>query len=123
MKAETPSSTRTTPVATPETRSEATTPDNVSIADDNVMGESVAGRSEESGQSTTPSSIKGNQKELSPATPIGEDGGEDLGKATNLVGKMNNLVSTDLENLVEGRDFLLLCTSLTHVSSISYIMN
>jgi|SRR6266850_2711012 len=109
MKAETSSSTRTTPVATPNTLSEATTPDNVSIAGDNIVAEPASGSSEEAGQSTSSSSIKGKQREGShPPTPVGDDDSEDLGKSSNLVGKMNNLVSTDLDNLVEGRDFLLL---------------
>jgi hypothetical protein len=109
MKAETSSSTRTTPVATPNTLSEATTPDNVSIAGDNIVAEPATGSSEEAGQSTSSSSIKGKQREGShPPTPVGDDDSEDLGKSSNLVGKMNNLVSTDLDNLVEGRDFLLL---------------
>jgi hypothetical protein len=34
---------------------------------------------------------------------------ETEGKPTDLVGKINNLVSTDLSNIVDGRDFLLVC--------------
>jgi hypothetical protein len=34
---------------------------------------------------------------------------------------MNNLVSTDLENIVDGRDFLLISPSFVHVfSDVSY---
>lgn len=108
VKAENSSSTRTTPAVTPETRSEVTTPDNVSIAEDNIVSEAAGGSGEENGLSTTSSSIKGKQREDSPAAPVGESDGEDMAKSSNLVGKMNNLVSTDLENLVDGRDFLLL---------------
>ncbi|KAI0248983.1 hypothetical protein BJV78DRAFT_1276336 [Lactifluus subvellereus] len=97
VKAETSSSTRTTPMTTPEGRSEATTPDTASIADVN-----------ESEPSTPSSSIKGKQREEYPAPPSNDSDGEEPGKSSNLVGKMNNLVSTDLENLVDGRDFLLL---------------
>jgi hypothetical protein len=125
MKAETPSSTRTTPVATPDTRSEATTPDNVSIAGDDAVAGPATGSNEETGQSSTPSSIKGKQKESSRSeTPVGEDDSEDLAHSSNLVGKMNNLVSTDLDNLVEGRDFLLLgSTSFARVSFNVFLMS
>ena len=120
MKAETSSSARTTPVVTPDTRSEATTPDNVSIADDDAVAQLAAVRDENSRQSTTPSSsIKGKQKEVSPSPTVGEDDNETPGKSSNLVGKMNNLVSTDLDNLVEGRDFLLLGSSLARLSFLS----
>ena len=115
MKAETPPSTRTTPVATPSNRSEAATPDNASIAGDDIVAEPVVENGEENGQSIASSSIKGKQKEDAP-TPIGEDVSEDPGKSSNLVGKMNNLISTDLDNLVDGRDFLLLGSLLSHVS-------
>jgi hypothetical protein len=120
MKAETSSSARTTPVATPNIRSEATTPDNVSIASDNIEAEPTAGSGEETAQSATSSNIKGKQKEDSqPATPVVEDDDEGLGKSSNLVGKMNNLVSTDLENLVEGRDFLLFGSNIVR-SRVSF---
>ena len=121
MKAETSSSTRTTPVATPDTRSEAATPDNASVVGDDIVAEPVVENGEENGQSIASSSIKGKQKEDAPPTPVGEDGGEDPGKSGNLVGKMNNLVSTDLDNLVDGRDFLLLGSLLARVSvNVSY---
>jgi hypothetical protein len=118
VKAESPSSTRTTPAVTPETRSEMPTPDNVSVADDNAP-ETAGGSGEENGQSTTSSGIKGKQKEEFPSGLISDDDSEDPGKASNLVGKMNNLVSTDLENIVEGRDVLLLGPSfVSHLSQI-----
>jgi hypothetical protein len=120
MKAETSSSARTTPVATPNTRSEATTPDNVSIASDNIEAEPIPGSSEDTVQSAGSSTFKGKQKEDSrPATPVVEDDGESVSKSSNLVGKMNNLVSTDLENLVEGRDFLLFGSNIVR-SRVSF---
>jgi len=107
VKAETTSSPRATPAVTPEAHSEATTPDNVSIADN--IGPGTTGESgEENGRSTTSSSIKGKQKEEFPTSLASDDDNDDPGKASNLVGKMNNLVSSDLENIIEGRDFLLL---------------
>lgn len=116
MKAETSSSTRATPAATPDTRSEAATPDNASIAGDDIVAEPVVENGEENGQSIASSSIKGKQKEDAPPTLVGEDVSEDPGKSSNLVGKMNNLISTDLDNLVDGRDFLLLGSLLADVS-------
>lgn len=104
-------------MATPDTRSEAATPDNASIAGDNIVAEPVVENGEENGQSIASSSIKGKQKEVPPSTPVSEDVGEDPGMSSNLVGKMNNLVSTDLDNLVDGRDFLLLGSLL--VTSLS----
>lgn len=117
VKAETSSSPRSTPAVTPETRSEATTPDNLSIVGDTTASETEGASGDENVPSTTPSSIKGKQKD-SPATPAPGDDSEDLGMSmsSNLVGKMNNLVSTDLENLVDGRDFLLISLSFAHMS-------
>jgi hypothetical protein len=114
VKAETPSSPRATPAVTPEARSESTTPDNVSVVDNNVC-ETVSGSGEENGQSTTSSSIKSKQKGEFPANIAGNNDSEDRGKSSNLVGKMNNLVSTDLENIIDGRDFLLLGPSSVHI--------
>jgi hypothetical protein len=108
VKAETSSSPRATPAVTPEARSETATPDNVSVAD-NIGPETAGGSGEE-----TSLSIKGKQNGEFPASLASDDDNEDPGKANNLVGKMNNLVSTDLENIIEGRDFLLLGPSFTH---------
>jgi len=69
MKAETSSSPRTAPVVTPDTRSEVTMPNNVSIAGDDVVVDLAAGR-EDSRQSTSPSSIKGKEKEVSPSESL-----------------------------------------------------
>jgi hypothetical protein len=106
VKAETSSSQAPTPTATPEGRSEATTPDGGSVVEINIVSED-AGRGSEEVQSeqsiTAASSIKGKRKEEAPSSK--EDANEPAG-SRNLVGKMNNLVSTDLENLVDGRDFL-----------------
>ena len=114
VKAETSSSPRATPAVTPEVRSESTTPDNVSVVDNNVS-ETLSGSGDENGQSATTSSIKGKQKEEFTPGISGDDDSKDPGKSNNLVGKMNNLVSTDLENIVDGRDFLLLGRSSVHV--------
>ncbi|KAI9435350.1 hypothetical protein H4582DRAFT_2112394 [Lactarius indigo] len=111
MKAETSSSPPATPNTTPDARSEFTTPDSGSIVEIDITSEE-AGRSSEETRSEQPtvtaSIIKGKRKEEAPRYDSGREGGYEPGDSSNLVGKMNNLVSTDLDNLVEGRDFLLL---------------
>jgi hypothetical protein len=106
VKAE--SSAGTTPVATPQSRSEATTPDTVSIRDVNVISENAGGSGEENEHTTASSNVKGRQREETPTAMSSNGDQEEPGKSSNLIGKMNNLVSTDLENLIDGRDFLLL---------------
>ena len=111
VKAETSSSPAATPTATPEGRSEATTPDSGSAVEINIGSEDGSGGSEEaqSEQSTTAaSSIKGKPKQDASGSDSSHGDGDEAGSSSNLVGKMNNLISTDLENLVDGRDFLLL---------------
>ncbi|KAH9030174.1 hypothetical protein EDB84DRAFT_1562614 [Lactarius hengduanensis] len=111
VKAETSSSPASTPDATPDARSEASTPDSGSVVEINIATEEAGGSSEEtrSEQSTIAgSSMKSKRKEVAPGSDSGKDDGDEAGDSSNLVGKMNNLVSTDLENLVDGRDFLLL---------------
>ncbi|KAI9444465.1 P-loop containing nucleoside triphosphate hydrolase protein [Lactarius indigo] len=111
VKAETSSSPAATPDATPEARSEATTPDSGSVVEINITSGQAGGSGEEtrSGQSTiAASSMKSKRKEESPGSDSIREGGNEPGDSSNLVGKMNNLVSTDLENIVEGRDILLL---------------
>ncbi|KAH8986094.1 hypothetical protein EDB92DRAFT_1949372 [Lactarius akahatsu] len=114
VKAETSSSPAATPDATPEVGSEATTPDSGSVIEINIASEEAGGSSEEprSEQSTIAgSSIRGKQKEEAPGSDSGRESDDEPGDSSNLVGKMNNLVSADLENIVDGRDFLLLSLS------------
>ena len=101
------------PTAILESRSEATTPGSGSAVDISVVSEDAGrGRQENpSEQSTsTTTGTNGKRKEEAPRSDSGMDGNEECA-SNNLVGKMNNLVSTDLENLVTGRDILLLCLS------------
>ena len=109
VKAETSSSPAATPAATPEGRSEATTPDSGSAIEINIVSEG-AGRGSEGAQSeqstTLASSLQGKRKGEAPRSDSGKEDGDEPGGSSNLVGMMNNLVSTDLENLVDGRDFL-----------------
>ncbi|KAH9028059.1 ABC transporter type 1, transmembrane domain-containing protein [Lactarius deliciosus] len=111
VKAETSSSQEATPTATPEVGSQTTTPDSGSAVEINIVSEEAGGSGEEtrSEQSTIAgSSIKGKRKDEASGSDSDSDDGEEPGDSRNLVGKMNNLVSTDLENIVDGRDLLLL---------------
>ncbi|KAF9650725.1 multidrug resistance-associated ABC transporter [Thelephora ganbajun] len=87
----------------------APTPDTASVAESS-SGHSPDGTENTEGTFTTPASgatppeadkasIKGEEKK-----PTGEKGG-------NLVGKINNLVSTDLNNIIDGRDFLMIAVA------------
>ncbi|KAI0052966.1 hypothetical protein FA95DRAFT_1579668 [Auriscalpium vulgare] len=112
MKAETPSRGTST----------ANTPDNWSEASSSELesetiyepGHSVEDASNESGDDTlrasTPSvrssTAKGKGKAKAPDAKTPEPEAEK--QESNLVGKINNLVSTDLSNITDGRDFLLL---------------
>ena len=105
--AETSHSPGATPTATPKGRSEAATPDSGSAAEVNIVSEGpdVGSQDTRSEQSVT---VNGRRRESVPGSDSGKDNGDKTGAPSNLVGKMNNLVSTDLENVVSGRDILLL---------------
>ncbi|KAH9166803.1 hypothetical protein EDB89DRAFT_2075434 [Lactarius sanguifluus] len=114
IKAETLSSPEATRTATPEVGSQATTPDSGSAVEIITVSEEAGGSAEEtrSEQSTiAASSINGKRKEEASGPDSGSEDGEEPGDSSNLVGKMNNLVSTDLENIIDGRDLLLLSWS------------
>ncbi|KZV64708.1 P-loop containing nucleoside triphosphate hydrolase protein [Peniophora sp. CONT] len=92
MKAEIPASTPA-PSAAP-------TPDTASLADetDTVVGEDASHAGD---ASSTTAVTEGSAKTLKAAETDKDKGG-------NLVGKINNLVAVDLENIVDGRDLALL---------------
>ena len=82
-----------------------------------------AGEEAHSEQSTTAaSSIKGKRKEEAPGSDSSKEDGDEPVASSNLVGKMNNPILTDLENLVDGQDILLLglwsCPSLPALSPL-----
>ena len=114
IKAKTSSFPGGTPTSTPEGRSDATTPDSGSVVEIHTVPEGVGGGSQEtpSEQSTsTATSTNGKRKEGVPGSDSGKDNVDEEDTSKNLVGKMNNLVSTDLENLAWGRDIWVLCLS------------
>ena len=107
MKAETASegsgSGSTTAVATPETAS---------------IAESAADTEHSEEASTangTQSQVSGNGKGKKDkrAQTLTAEGvkPESKSSTTNLSGKLNNLVTTDLQNIIDGRDFMLIGTS------------
>ncbi|KZV76920.1 multidrug resistance-associated ABC transporter [Peniophora sp. CONT] len=103
MKAETAAST-----PSPST---AVTPDTASLADTAVGTEGTEGGHSTEGteQTLLPSSASVTSSTSGKGKGKAKDEDDDKkDKDGNLVGKINNLVATDLENIVEGRDFLLL---------------
>ncbi|KIJ45713.1 hypothetical protein M422DRAFT_227467 [Sphaerobolus stellatus SS14] len=99
-------------VLTPDTQSIAEDADDESEASSTVnSGEETLRESSTSSSATattTSSSpnARGKQKDTPPAVKVSETKSE--GKKDNLIGKINNLVTTDLGNVVDGRDFLFL---------------
>ena len=86
-----------TRAATPDTASVAElhsgpSPDRTVVAE----GSSATPASEATPSETVKASVKGEEKKAA------------VERGKNLVGKINNLVSTDLNNIVDGRDFLMI---------------
>jgi hypothetical protein len=107
VKAETSHSPAATPTATPKGRSEAATPDSGSVSEIHIVSEGPSEGSQET-RSEQSASVKAKRRDDVPGSDSGKDDGDETVASSNLVGKMNNLVSTDLENLIAGRDILLL---------------
>ena len=91
----------------PSTR--ATTPDTASVTE-NTSGHSPDGTEFTEGASTT-LVLEVTPSEADKASAKGEEKKATVEKGGNLVGKINNLVSTDLNNIVDGRDFLLVAVA------------
>ena len=99
------------------------TPDNASIVsadDDNTLGNSTSTTDETvaaSSSSVKSSSSKGKAKSSSesPTTDKKPEEPAHRSSTDNLTGKLNNLVTTDIQNIVEGRDFPLLSKRLVDV--------
>ena len=122
MKAEVPdshvSSTVTTAVGTPDNASVAETEGAHSQSQTEGESHSPTSSEDETVRASTASisestaSAKGKRKSKAPSE-AGESKKEEPkksadAKAGNLVGKINNLVTTDLDNLINGRDFLFI---------------
>lgn len=89
-----------TRISTPETASVAEiTSSHSSDGTQVAEGSSTTLTSEVAPSEVDKGSVKGEEKKT-----VAEKGG-------NLVGKINNLVSTDLNNIIDGRDFLLIAVA------------
>jgi hypothetical protein len=97
---------------------EPSTPDTASVAESATVSHSVEGTNEtttstltvqSSPSSTDGGSLKKGKKDKGEGK---EDEKKEAEKGSNLVGKITNLVSTDLNNVVDGRDFPMLFISL-----------
>jgi hypothetical protein len=100
MKAETPENVKSA-------ASTISTPDSASIAESSTAVEASSESSDGAQSSSTsaldPATVKGKQKAND------AEAKKSTSSADNLVGKINNLVTTDLGNITDGRDFLLVC--------------
>ncbi len=108
------------------TSTAATTPDSASIApseradspdgseEDTAFSETTSATKASKGKHSKTASTSG-QSSKAPEQPA--DGSQSSGdsKAGNFVGKLNNLVTTDLNNLIDGRDFLFV-GEFTHIA-------
>ena len=87
------------------------TPETASVADSSENGSED---SNTEAASTTASSSKGKAKQASASPPPKAPPAKkpsDNKKDSNLIGKINNLVTTDLGNITDARDFLMLSQS------------
>jgi len=113
MKSE---SVESTPSSRPPT--EPSTPDTASVAESATASHSVEGTNETTASTlivqSSPSSTDGDsiKKGKERKGDEKEDEKKKADKGSNLVGKITNLVSTDLNNIVDGRDFPILFISL-----------
>ncbi|KZT53818.1 hypothetical protein CALCODRAFT_486059 [Calocera cornea HHB12733] len=80
--------------------------DATSATTENFTTESVTAVGTESSEQGSPSPKDKGKKKDTAAPVVEEKKGEEKEKSSHLVGKINNLIGTDLGNLVEGRDFL-----------------
>ncbi|KAI0697137.1 multidrug resistance-associated ABC transporter [Cytidiella melzeri] len=92
----------------------ATTPDNASIAEHSDGADSTATDDEtqtamsEGTSATKASKSKKSQAPSEASTAVADQPKDSQTKGGHLVGKLNNLVTTDLNNMVDGRDILFI---------------
>ncbi|KAI0068093.1 P-loop containing nucleoside triphosphate hydrolase protein, partial [Artomyces pyxidatus] len=103
MKAEIPDS------PTPDSRSEASGADtDRALEPENPAGDDVASDGQADADTTQNNDSEGNRKSKQSDTREGGAGRSDAVKTSNLVGKIHNLVSSDLSNITDGKDILQL---------------
>ena len=111
VSSDTPASSRATTAAH--------TPDNASIAEDasgSTEDETVRASTVSAGSTVAPKKGKDGKKgeeEKATPTPSADSG--------NLIGKINNLVTTDLNTLIDGRDFLFVSAYLAPFAFIDML--
>ncbi|THH11785.1 hypothetical protein EW145_g436 [Phellinidium pouzarii] len=125
MKAQTSSdktaSATSTSVPTPDTASINLPDANTELEGTTANSSEVAGANATSDETLLPSSpsmdsnaSKGKGRNApsisgkSTSSKVGTDSPTSSGDSDNLVGKLNNLITTDLQNIVDGRDFVML---------------
>ena len=89
------------------------TQDNALVAKGTAVDSNSGERASQSSQASTPISQDDSQSTSNDPVTLKSDtksATKDKKEAQNLIGKINNLVTTDLGNIVEGRDFLLIST-------------
>ncbi|KAI0068098.1 P-loop containing nucleoside triphosphate hydrolase protein [Artomyces pyxidatus] len=99
---------------------ETSTPDSGSVAESSTAAAESTSANGVDEQSCQTTNGKGKQKakdpEVKPAEPAPP--AKDKTKEGNLIGKINNLVSTDLTNITDGRDFLFIAIQIPFQSTI-----
>jgi len=110
MKAEIPDTNKGLPQPSTPTASDSSSIAESSTAVESNHEGSPAEQDQSSAVRTTAShvavgkhKVKGKQEDTANRTP--------RSSAENILGKINNLVTTDLNNIVDGRDFLMICGS------------
>ncbi|PPQ73485.1 hypothetical protein CVT26_010187 [Gymnopilus dilepis] len=94
--------------ATPTATTPAETPDNRSIAESsNEEQEEHEGDGQSVRTETTAASVKGKGKAVPPPVAAPTPSVVDAKKKDNLVGKINTLVSVDVDNILNAKDFLM----------------
>ena len=123
MKAETDKSPVKLEEASRDSTVAGSTPNNASL-EESSGGDSRSGSGDETANSSFVSIKSQNSKGKQ---PTGDENAEfikdDTTEADNLVGKINNLASVDLNNTADGCDFLLLSTFLRYLRNLLYLIS
>jgi hypothetical protein len=137
-KADDTASGASSPTAASDSGKGATTPDNASESGDGEDDETVHSRTATSTTTATATTSTTVTAVASPSPPP-QNGRDDKSakepdakntakaatedtskKGSNLVGKINNLVTSDLDNITSGRDFLFISECISSISPARY---
>lgn len=92
-----------------ESVSIAATPPPETIGSESVEGSSNGDSNETQSVQTESTAAKGKAKETSPPNAATGAPAPEVKKKDNLVGKINTLVTVDVDNIINAKDFLMLC--------------